>query len=307
LSGLDAVPASVTFDRAMDWLGSHRDERFFLLIHTYAAHTPYTHLDFTDGMARGELGEVFGAADLTALQSGRRRLSDVELRYVSALYDGGIAEADRQLGRVLAGLERLGLADATRVVVTSDHGEELGEHYPAHAGDHGHSLRESLLRVPLVWGGPGLSPRRVDMPVRSVDVLPTLLEELGVASPDDLSGRTLTGLLAGRGEPAREVVGGDTKVGPNRRSLRSGGFKLIEQTPGGGRRQMLEPPPPRQLYDLRADPGEGENLVTAQRERADAMSQQLEAMTRDGEAVSSDVDVLPEELREQLRTLGYGE
>lgn len=127
-------------------------------------------------------------------------LDEEDLQQVRALYDGAVMAVDEAIGRVLQSLEALGLGDRTIVVVTSDHGEGLGDH------GRGHGARAQLFgdegtRVPLVIVDPRArgEGRRVDRVVRDVDLAPTLYELAGVAPPADLDGRSLAPAV--RGEP----------------------------------------------------------------------------------------------------------
>ncbi|MDH5308081.1 MAG: sulfatase-like hydrolase/transferase, partial [Myxococcales bacterium] len=300
-----------TFAAAGAWLAKHRDERFFLLVHTYEPHTPYTRRRFAQGLDPGRFGARFTLSDVRALQSGEIEPTPAELRYIEALYDGGLFASDRQIGVLLEQMDRLGLADRTLVVVTSDHGEELGEHFPERTGDHGHALHDSQVRVPLILANPRerYPLRRVAAQVRSIDVLPTVAALLGVHVGDERTGRDLTPLMRGRREPERSAFGGFTKAGPNRAFLRSGGFKYIESTGGEARQPMRTPPPDRQLYALQADPGEQRNLAAEQPERLAVWHESLRrAREASGHgATATGAGAVPDALRERLRSLGYSE
>src|SRR4030095_6921380 len=116
-------------------------------------------------------------------------------RYADRPYDGEVAYADELVGRRDDALARLGLRDGTLLLVTSDHGEGLGEH-----GEevHGYFVYETTLRVPLLVSGPGVVPgRRIEGVVSSVDVVPTAHELLGTAAPATLAGRSIARALRG--------------------------------------------------------------------------------------------------------------
>ena len=139
-------PGDEVVTDAIRWIEGIGDSRFFLWAHLYDPHRPY------------DPPEPF-----------RSRYTDP--------YLAEIAFADAQIGRLLEALERRKLLDRTIVVVTADHGESLGDHGER---DHGIFLYESVLRVPLIIRGPGISPRRLADVVRLVDVMPTALDLLGV-------------------------------------------------------------------------------------------------------------------------------
>ena len=299
-----------TFDAAQAWLEEHAEERFFLLIHTYEPHTPYGRRSFTEGLEAGAVGETFGTEKLPLLRSGELHFGADDLRYLGALYDGGILESDRQLGRLMQRLEELGLADSTVIAVSSDHGEALGEHDPAAAGDHGHALTDDLLRVPLVIVDPTRSfpVQRVTTQVRTIDILPTLLELLGIERAGHaIDGHSLVPLMRGDESRGRIAFGGATRVAPARNFVRFGGYKYIETTPGSAPDPDRPAPPPRQLYDLEADPGERVNLVEREPELALRyqvwLHEHLEA--QQSQAPAPELDAIPDALRERLRSLGY--
>lgn len=300
-----------TFARARDWLRLHKTDRFFLFIHTYEPHSPYTNHDFASGMDAGAIGPVFGTNNvIPRLQTGELTLSERELEYVMALYDGDILNADRHLGAFLAYLEEIGLDDRTLVVVTSDHGEEMHDNYPTRTGDHGHSLQDPLLLVPLIMRDPTRSwaVRTVPSQVRLIDVMPTIADLLRVPLSDDIDGSSLVPLLEGAEKDDRMALAGQNRFGPRRIGIRHLGLKYISTIgPPMGGRPLIPEPAERQLYDLRADPGEMRNLVAQRPE----MARMLEAeMERHHGQLSGMVDPGPLDgidpaVVERLRSLGY--
>jgi arylsulfatase A-like enzyme len=248
---------------------------------------------------------------LEELQSGRLEFDEAELEYLSALYDGGVLECDRQVGAFLDTLEELGLRDRTLVVVTSDHGEELGEHYPSYSGDHGHCLLDTLVRVPLIIHDPrvGLAAgSRIPHQVRLMDVMPTVVEMLGASAADDLEGASLLPLMRGEAESGRPAYGGQTSAGPDRMFLRYLGYKYIQvQGPAAGTYPLAPPPPDLQLYDLRADPGERANIGARELSVASKMRTILNRIkgSAGGEFAMPDPDSMDAGLRERLESLGY--
>ncbi|MET0556044.1 MAG: sulfatase-like hydrolase/transferase [Vicinamibacteria bacterium] len=216
-------------------------------------------------------------------------------RYADRPYDGEVAYADELVGRLDDALARAGLRDDTLLVVTSDHGEGLGEH-----GEevHGYFVYETTLRVPLILRGPGVAAgTRVPGTAHTIDVLPTVHTVLGLAPPARTDGRDLAPALAGKAAP-REAPTYAESLTPllhygwsDLRALRDGRFKYI-----------LAPRP--ELYDLRDDPHELRNLAAADGARAQAMRtallKHIEGETRASATVSVPPDVL-----EKLGALGY--
>ena len=299
-----------TFALARDWLGRHRAERFFLLVHTYEPHAPYVHRDFVADRSSPAVGRTFPIELLDRLQSGEVVLSDEDLDYVAALYDGDIRNADRHVGSFLSFLQQIGLDDRTLVVVTSDHGEEMGDHDRSRTGDHGHSLYDSLLHVPLIVSDPvhAYPVRSVAAQVRLLDVLPTVADLLGVRIPEPLDGATLVPLLRGTEEAERPALAAHTRAGPPRVGLRALGYKHVVTVETGEEWPAVRtPPPPRELYDLASDPAERTNLLVTRPEMAGRMAELLEAGRRG--LRSKPAPRIPErvdpELVERLRSLGY--
>ncbi|MEO5896724.1 MAG: sulfatase [Vicinamibacterales bacterium] len=251
---------------AIRWIDSvHDDSRFFVWAHLYDPHRPY------------DPPEPF-----------RSQYSDP--------YVAEIAFADAQIGRLLEALDRRTLLNRTIVVVAADHGESLGDHGER---DHGIFVYESVLRVPLIMRVPGVAPRRVADVVRLVDVMPTVLDLLGVPCPP-INGASLVGMLHGKPQQVELEAYSESQY-PLRfgwsplRALRAGRYKLIEA-------------PRPELYDLERDPFEERNLYEQRRDVARAFSQRL--LTLDGSVLARRRDpgsdpIPASDLQHRLASLGY--
>lgn len=270
---LDAVQrrGDVTTAEAIAWLETKRDSREFVWLHLYDPHDPY------------EPPEPYAS------------------RYGDRPYDGEVAWSDELVGRLDGALSRLGMRDDTLLVVTSDHGEGLGEH-----GEdiHGYFIYESTLAIPLLFRGPGIVPGlQLKATARSVDLVPTVLDLLDVPPPPAgaLSGRSLAPTLRGGPEPPEEPTYAESLTPllhygwSDLRSLRDGRFKYI-----------LAPRP--ELFDLRDDPGETRNIVDSSAARAAALraglTRRLASEKKTSESAPAAAAVPPEML-EQLGALGY--
>lgn len=223
---------------------------------------------------------------------GTRRYS-----LVNALYDSEIAYADRAIRDLADAVE---LSDRDLVVATSDHGEELFEH--GHYG-HGVALFEESVRVPLILRLPGRrhAGRVVDDPVSGIDVFPTILDVVGVASPPGLQGRSLMPLVEGGdgGVGVRTVVSSLGRF-PSQAadSITLGDWKYVE--PRHGTEGHL-------LFQLSADPLEQRNAIERRPEAAERLAAALAerlAESRARRAEPGSAELSPEEV-EQLRALGY--
>jgi arylsulfatase A-like enzyme len=246
---------------------------------------------------------------ITRLRSGEITLDADEIAYTKALYDGDILNADRHVGALLASLRAAGLADRTLVVVTSDHGEELADHYPANTGTHGHSLRDPLVMVPLIVADPRrrYPLQEVSTQVRLIDVLPTVADLLGVPVEPPVEGRSLVPLMEGVETDDRVAVMGNTRRGPPRVGVRAMGFKYVVTTGPDATTPPLSPAPPeRQLYDLTADRAERHNLAAERPELAAELQRLLDGVPErqpgSEDTVIEDGDAA---LRDRLRSLGY--
>jgi arylsulfatase A-like enzyme len=278
------------------WLDARDERPFLLVLHIFDPHLSYdpppqVRGRFTSGYA-GRL--ALPLAGFGKLNAGWKPRLEADRRFVTGAYDEEILFVDRQLARLFDGLEQRGLLDETLVVLTSDHGEEFFEH---DGFEHGHTMFQELLRVPLLFWGPGVRPRRIETPVSLVDVLPTLLDALGLEPVPDLTGRSLWGLLGGGSDPVeRALVAEGTLHGPDRKALVRWPWKLVV-TAGQ----------PARLYDLAADAGERHDLSQQAPERLVALLEELETRTREASRgrVARSPEQLDEEIRAQLRELGY--
>ncbi len=188
------------------------------------------------------------------------------------LYDGEIAFTDHHVGKVLARLAELGLDDDTIVVLTSDHGEEFGEHGFQR---HGYSLYQEAVRIPLVVRVPKAAPRRIADVVSNVDLLPTLAQLCGVkiariegaSCAHELEGRDLSGAIRSGAAlaPAPAISEVRWHDGQDLRSMRDGAWKIVEDQSQGQKRDQTA------LYDFATDPHEKSDLRTKETARFDAL------------------------------------
>ncbi|HSF17374.1 MAG TPA: sulfatase-like hydrolase/transferase [Vicinamibacteria bacterium] len=257
-----------TLLEAIGWLEENRDSRMFAWIHLYEPHDPYTP-------------------------------PEPYLNRYPDPYDGEVAWSDALVGRLEEALVKLGLRETTLLVVTSDHGEGLGEHGEAL---HGFFVYESTLAVPLLIRGPGVAPGvRIETLVQGVDLFPTTVEVLGIDLPasTDVSGRSFAAALRGkrlRGEPvayAESLVPLLHFGWSDLRSIRRGKWKYIQA-------------PRPELYDLEADPMELRNLVDSQPELALGMRGALgEELDRERAVDATETASVPKDLLDKLGALGY--
>jgi tetratricopeptide (TPR) repeat protein len=257
-------------DAATHWLERNDRDPFFLFLHFYDLHTPYN--------------------VPAAYRERFRGLSG---------YDSELAYVDDALGAFWKFLEQRQLLSKALVVLTSDHGESLGDHGET---THGYFIYQSTVWVPLIFRWPDSGKKdvaiRVDDPASLIDVAPTILQFLGIARPPQFQGRSLTFQPRNKKEVTSGIYS-ETLYGYNHfgvaplRAMRMGRHKYIEA-------------PRPELYDLVADPGEtrnlyedGHSIAVSLRERLLSIhSQPSGGSTRPAEVAG------PEELA-LLRSLGY--
>jgi arylsulfatase A-like enzyme len=286
--------AAAVIDLATDWLADPSRKRLFLMLHLIDPHLPY--------QAPAEFLGRFGPSSQDALElRGRKKIVDrledltaADREALRARYDEEIASLDHELGRFFTYLVDAGMWDRTLVVLTSDHGEELFDHG---GFEHGHSMFQEVLRVPLVVWGPGVAAGRNRTPVSVVDLKPTILDAVGVAFGDGLAGESLWGMALGKSRsPRREMLAQNILWGRELASLVAWPYKLI-----------LDPKHDRvQLYDLSADPAEQQDLATQRPEVAVELRRRLEDRLAVLETPSHEPDEdISSETEDELRALGY--
>jgi arylsulfatase A-like enzyme len=181
------------------------------------------------------------------------------------LYDGEIATVDQEVGRVTGALQASAVSDRTVVVITSDHGESLGEH--DYYFDHGENVFEPSLRIPLIVVMPGApAGQRSSAFASTLDLVPTVLDAVKVSWPPDLAGVSLLGAVEGKAAPRR-----DRLFAQNDRNLTTTfdrGFKIVA-TPEGDLARFA-------LYDREKDPGETRDVAKERPEELRAERRELE-------------------------------
>jgi choline-sulfatase len=290
---------------ALRWIRRDSARPFFLFVHTYAPHMPYIHRERADPRDAGRISGSFSFDYLEQIRRGELVPTEAERRYVRALYEGGVAYADRAIGRLFDELRHDGRLDRMLTIVVSDHGEDLWDHVDLRSPDHGHSLYEELLRIPLIVRGPGVGAgNRVRSRVSLLDIAPTLLALSGLPRDPVAQGRDLTeAFLRGR-EPSPEPVFAEATSGaPDRFALTVGDAKAIV-APGPNVVDGVAAAP-LEIFDLATDPAE--HRPSADEAGAGSMVDTLRIRVAACRARTSDVERArpTDEIAERLRELGY--
>jgi arylsulfatase A-like enzyme len=295
---------------------------FFLFINYMDPHFPYTpRPPYRERFLRLEHRAAADAIDLRALRQTPppMRLEPGVTGALKDLYEGEVAYLDAATGKLMAALRERGLSENTIVVITSDHGENFGEHDLIF---HQFSVHESLLRVPLILHYPkGLAPGRIATPVSIVDLYPTLLALVGLrpprASGPQRVGKNLLSLVAAPAQQPRAILSEYTApvdsimqfrtsdhhpldrhyFTRDLRSLRRAGFKLIWASDGR-----------HELYELAQDPWETNNLVSQAPELLRTLAEDLDrelSMLQSVASAAGETIELDPQVRRELRALGY--
>ncbi len=217
-------------------------------------------------------------------------------------YHAEIRYTDHQVGRVLDRLRRSGLRDRTLVVLTADHGEGLGEHLER---THSFYVYDSTMRVPLILWGAGASPRgrRIETPVRTADIAPTVLDSLGLPAMPDMQGRSLKPLLSVSKPAAAFVADGSPGYGESIEHRAVFGSSMLRMWRVGPWKYIHKLDP--ELYHLGLDPGETKNLANEEALRVEAMRASLARFVEEGARQKSSAGEIDALQRAQLQALGY--
>ncbi len=306
--GLQAKDAEWVLERC----ARDKDRPFFLALGFFRPHTPYVSPEkWFQGYPEADMPVVQGVkedqADLPAPALGsykkeQDKLTDDLRRQAVQAYFASISFMDAQAGKVLDALDRLGLADNTIVVFTSDHGYHLGEHGLWQK----QSIFEESARVPLLIAGPGAKKGAVaNTPVGLIDLYPTLAELCSVRAPENLQGQSLAPILKdpdakGRGWVLSQVVrgggfkrqGASAATGDNGKRI----FGYALRTDRWRYTEWDEGKAGKELYDHEKDPKELTNLADKP-EHADAQSKladQLHAAVKTTFPANGETPKIPE-------------
>jgi arylsulfatase A-like enzyme len=314
----------VVLSKALAWLDGRAGGAapYFLWVHFYAVHKPYTPPPPYERMFTQDYdGELRPGAALSWLPIEaaihqatltRTPLAAEEHRFIVGLYDGGIRAVDERVARLLARLEERGESEDTLVLLTADHGEELGDHEAYYF--HGNSVYASTLQIPMLVRWPGVLPAGTtfDALAQNVDLVPTLLEWLGTPIPPEIEGVSLAPWLgpAPPAEPPRRfayfewqdlIWGARTQahsylINPLGVWLRKAPYDKVE---GAGFRVRCA-----ELYDLLGDPTEQTSVLAAGVHAAVALREATLAHRARPAALRS-WESAEEDSLDQLRELGY--
>lgn len=300
-----------TTDAALEWLGRSREKPFFLWVHYFDPHYPYTPPAPYDTMyGAGYSGPADGSLEYLLRvwgRGGKEKIATTaeDRQRMIDLYDGEIAWLDTQLGRLFKGIDAGGRGEDTLIILTADHGESLDEH--DYLFDHGEFLYEPSLHIPLIVRPPlrmDVKPGVVDTAVQNVDVATTVLGVAGIPAAGPLDG---VDLLEVRGNGSRNDRAYAESCRPWQIERRFKGWKNLHKAQAvrdGSLKLIATPYQDRlELYDLASDPGELRD-VSAERP---ADVKRLAGLLEDWRGGAVDIAVPDAENMERIKALGYVE
>ncbi len=311
--------AERVYRAASDWIDRHQERDFFLFIHTYQTHNPYVcpypyKVMFLDEEAK--VGNIDLKGHLGGPKNIFKKIPKPEVRNIIALYDAEIRYTDEKLiGQLVNKLKQIGLYQQTMIIVTSDHGEEFFDHG---GWEHGHTLYDELIKVPLIIKFPDLKYKgqRSKTMVSLVDLMPTICDEMRVDSSGlKIDGKSLIPVLRGKEKKDRiflAELGGNILNShiPEKISTNRGKKKLIlSQRFNPDELDFFTFPPPEagpvEFYDLSVDPLEKNNSAGKNTELVNRIIRWIDRVNRTAEKRMTGKAIMNEKLREQLKALGY--
>jgi arylsulfatase A-like enzyme len=287
----------VTYTKAVNWSRKNNSKPFFLFLHTYQVHAPYSPSPqydvYSDKNYRGMLEETEKKV-ATDYHSIKDKMKQEDYVYLIDKYDGDIYYTDHFLGKLFQELRDLGLYDSSIIILTSDHGENFLDHKAYKIGHL--ELYDEVIKVPLIIKAPAFPQNRiVEAQVESIDIMPTVLELLGLPVPAGIDGDSLVEVAKkGSYDSAFAFSEKDYEY----KMIRSKDWKLLHRS-----RSHLE------LYDLISDPSEQFNLFDEKPEIGKSLFVELQAwmdaQAEKSKVISADKIKIDDELTEQLKALGY--
>jgi arylsulfatase A-like enzyme len=283
-------PFKDTVNATINWLNENSGDKFFMFMHTYEVHHPYTpqrrFLEIFEESYDGPLDPFIPVDLLKEINSGKRSITEADKQHIINCYDAEIRSMDDSFAHFIAYLKQEDLYEDALIIVFSDHGEELGEH--GFMGWHSHTIYEELIHVPLLIKFPGqrFKGMRLEGLVRTIDILPTVLDVLDLPGPAAMEGISLMGSIQdGKVEPLLSV----TQLGEKRAALRTQRWKLFD----------------RVLYDLDTDPEETRDSTPGNFKVKDTLGVKLNEFLKSRSDMRREKTDLDRATLEELKKLGY--
>jgi len=299
--------AKVVTRSAINFIQNNRSKPFFLWLHYFDPHGPYRPPSpynkfyvYDNYYQKGKIAHIltnskdkffgFGGIPITIVEN-----DITDLSYYISQYDGEIKFTDEQIGLVLKELRNLGLENNTLIIITADHGETLGDHnlYFCHSGH----LYDDLLRVPLVIKFNKIFPKNkiITKQVQTIDIATTILEILQINIPLSFKGKSLNSLIKNNNSNFRTLAFAEAFMGYHIRAIRTDRWKLIYSESNK-----------YELYDLKNDPKELNNIINIADEQFKLLKQELNNwFDKINPIALEEITPIDKTTREKLKSLGY--
>ena len=288
-----------------EWLEKNKKRPFFLFIHTYTTHEPFNPPEPFDkefaSSYQGYLKDksldmpLFNKLNQETKES-KVFLNREDLDYIISQYDGNIKYCDKHIGKLFDRIKKLKLSLNTIIILTADHGEDLMDHNTISHDD----IYDAGIHIPLIFIYPKKIPnnKKIDTPVRSIDIMPTILDILKLPIKRDIEGITLLPLLLGKNDKKERLIfsaGGFLKEN-TRIALRTQNWKLIYTFANNA----------YELYNLKDDPKELKNLIDIEKGNFQSLKIKLEKYLNSRKpSVTYSDGLIDEHTKKSLRSLGY--
>lgn len=254
-----------------NWLENHQKERFFLWVHLIDPHNPYDPLpEFSPQEFEISLKRMNQLREISARDPEQVRWREIDKEAYISLYDGDVSQADAGVDDIWQKLNDLGLNEKTILIITADHGEEFWDHEGL---GHGRTFYDETVKIPLLILGPGIEPRQVSQRVSLLDLFPTIIDLIGEKKPKEVMGRSLKPLIEGKNLPVEPIILEANSRGDKARAIIWGDYKLIHN-------YFTDE---EELYNLKTDLNEKNNLIKVLPEIANQLRSQLFTVVEESE------------------------
>jgi choline-sulfatase len=304
----ESLDSAEVVRRLQPFLPQAQGKKIFAYIHLMDTHLPY-HLhegnrELAAHAPRNFVPGKFERHDVRDL-TARRELTAEEKAYLVALYDEQIRYSDKTIGELTALFQKAGILDHSLLIITSDHGEELWDHDNY---EHGHSLYQEVLRVPLIMVNDHLPAVRLESRVRLIDVLPSIMELVRPGfDRDDMAGESIWRYLK-KDNGKSPVFAAGTIHGDEKFCLIKDDWKVILNTADMTTNRPLigfRAEDTVELYDLKTDPLERHNLRGEKPKLLAGLLKELASLINTESPIQAREKIIDEKTAERLKSLGY--
>jgi arylsulfatase A-like enzyme len=294
------ITANDTTNLALDWLEKNYNKKFFFWIHyfdphwTYKPPYPYNKLFYSNYTGNFDIYNSFDWSN-ESLSRNLINLTQDDINYAIALYDGEIRYTDDNIGVLLSKLNQFNITNKTIIIITADHGENLGEH--GSFFNHGIGVMyENVIKVPLIIKSPTIKLKNkiISGQVQNIDIFPTILDILGISDKEELKdeqGISFLPLIKNPLDKGRVYTYGDLENVTH--FIRTEKWKYIYDKGT------------EKLYDIQNDPYELNNLINNSLDINELKYQLFDWVNKNSRQSEIISPSLNEEIKKRMRELGY--